>query len=77
MKLDQNWHKTVPEDPDMNPHGYAHIIFLQRHPKHTMEKRRPLQQMLLGKLDFCMQKTESKFVSFTLYQYKLKVDYRP
>jgi hypothetical protein len=28
----------------------------QRSPKHMMEKRQPLQQMLLGKLDFHMQK---------------------
>jgi hypothetical protein len=28
----------------------------QRSPKHTMEKRQPLQKMLLRKLDICMQK---------------------
>jgi hypothetical protein len=30
--------------------------FQQRCPKHMMEKRQPLQQMLLGKLGICMQK---------------------
>jgi hypothetical protein len=30
-----------------------------------MEKRQPLQQMLLGKLDIHMQKTETRYVSFT------------
>jgi hypothetical protein len=27
------------------------LIFWQRSPKHAMEKRQPLQQMVLGKLD--------------------------
>jgi hypothetical protein len=30
-----------------------------------MEKRQPFQQMLLGKLDICMQKTETRIMSFT------------
>jgi hypothetical protein len=51
MVLAQNsyedqWNRT--EDPDMNPHNYAHLIF-ERHQKHTIEKRLPLQQILLGK----------------------------
>jgi hypothetical protein len=41
------------------------------------EKRQPLQQMLLGKLDSHMWKTETKFLSITLYQYQLKMDQRP
>jgi hypothetical protein len=45
--------------------------FSQRHTKH-MEKRLPLQQKLLGKLDICMQKTETRSISFTLYRYQLK-----
>jgi hypothetical protein len=48
--------------------------FWQRHPKYTMEKRQPLHQVLLGKLDICMQKTETRSMSFTLYKYQLKVD---
>jgi hypothetical protein len=39
-----------------------------------LEKRQPLQQMLLGQLVICMQKTESRSVSFPLYKYQLKVD---
>jgi hypothetical protein len=39
-----------------------------------IEKRQPLQQMLLGKLDICIQKTETRFMSFNLYKYELKVD---
>jgi hypothetical protein len=30
-----------------------------------MDKRQPLQQMLLGKLDICMQKIETRSMSFT------------
>jgi hypothetical protein len=29
---------------------------------------------LLEKLDICMQKTETRSMSFTLYKYQLKVD---
>jgi hypothetical protein len=35
-----------------------------------MKKRQPFPQMLLGKLDICMQKTESRSLSFTLYKYQ-------
>jgi hypothetical protein len=38
----------------------------QRNPKHTMEKRQPLQQMLLGKVYIHMQKTETRSLSFTI-----------
>jgi hypothetical protein len=38
-----------------------------------MEKRQSLQQMLLGKLDICMQKTQTWSISFTHYKYQLKV----
>jgi hypothetical protein len=37
-----------------------------------VEKRQPL--MLLGKLDICMQKTETRFMSVMLHKYQLKVD---
>jgi hypothetical protein len=57
----------------MNSCSYAHLTW-QRPQKHTMEKRHSLQQMMLGKLDICMQKTETKAMSFTLYKYQLKVD---
>jgi hypothetical protein len=55
--------------------------FWQRCPKHMMggekkrkKKRQPLQQILLGKLGICMQKTEIRSMSFTLYKYQLKLD---
>jgi hypothetical protein len=34
--------------------------FWQSHQKHTMEIRQPLQQMLLGKVAVCLQKTETR-----------------
>jgi dTDP-4-amino-4,6-dideoxygalactose transaminase len=37
-----------------------------------MEKRQLLQQMLLGKLDTCQQKTETRSMFVTLYKYQLK-----
>jgi hypothetical protein len=50
--------------------------FWQRCQKHTMEKRQLLQQMLLGKLDICLRKIETRSVPITLYKYQLKVDLR-
>jgi hypothetical protein len=41
--------------------------FSQRSQKHTMEKRHPLQQMLLGKMFICLQKTETRYMFITLY----------
>jgi hypothetical protein len=48
----------------------------QRSPKHTMEKKQPVQQMLLGKLNIHMYITEIRSLSFTLHQNQLKVDQR-
>jgi hypothetical protein len=42
-----------------------------------MDKRQSLQQMLLGKLNSHMQKTETRSLSFTLYLNQLEVDQRP
>jgi hypothetical protein len=39
-----------------------------------MEKRQPLQLKLLGKLVSSLQKTETRSMFITLYQYKLKMD---
>jgi hypothetical protein len=58
----------------MNPCSYGHLIFWQRCQNHMMEKRQPLQQMLLAKLDICIQKTETRSMFVTLYKYQLKVD---
>jgi hypothetical protein len=52
---------------DMNPHKLCPPYFWQRHQKHIMEKRQPFQQMLLGKVVTCLQKTETKPMLVTLY----------
>jgi hypothetical protein len=39
-----------------------------------LEKTQLLQQMLLRKLDICLQKTETRAMFVTLYMYQLKVD---
>jgi hypothetical protein len=39
-----------------------------------MEKRQPHQQMLLGKLDICLQNTETSIMFITMYKYQLDVD---
>jgi hypothetical protein len=44
--------------------------FWQRYQKHMMEKRQPLQQMLLGKVVIHLQDgypSETRFISITLY----------
>jgi hypothetical protein len=51
----------------MNPDSHAHFMFYKVTKKHMMEKRQPLQQMLLGKLDICLQKTEARSMPVTLY----------
>jgi hypothetical protein len=42
-----------------------------------MEKRQPLQQMLLGKVVTCLQKPETRSMFITLYYYQLKMDQGP
>jgi hypothetical protein len=42
-----------------------------------MEKRQPLQQMLLGKVVIHLQETETRSMSITLYWYQLKMDQGP
>jgi hypothetical protein len=38
------------------------------------EKRQPFQKMLLGNLDICLQKVETRSMSSTLYNHQLKVE---
>jgi hypothetical protein len=56
------WNRT--EDPDMNPHNYAYLIF-DKDTK-NMEKDSSLQQML-GKVVIHLQKTETRPMFITLY----------
>jgi hypothetical protein len=49
-------------------------LFLTKKPKAYNEEKTPSSQMLLVKLDTCMQKTEITSMSYTLYKNQLKVD---
>jgi hypothetical protein len=64
IKTPQYWNRI--ENPYMNPHRYAHLIFDKGTQKHVMEKRQPLQQMLLGKMVIFLQKTETRSMPVTL-----------
>jgi hypothetical protein len=72
FRYEDKWNRI--EDPDMNPCSYAYITFDKGAKKYMMEKKQPLQQMFLGKLDICLQKTETRSMFVTLYKYQLKVD---
>jgi hypothetical protein len=67
----------------MNPCSYAHLIFdkgaqnVQDGEKTASSKRQPLQKILLGKLDICLQKTETRSTPVTLYKYQIKVNKGP
>jgi hypothetical protein len=61
----------------MNPYSYAYINFDKGTKNIQWKKRQPLQQMLLEKLDICMQNTESRSMFVNLYNYQLKVDQGP
>jgi hypothetical protein len=68
-RYEDQWNRI--EDSDMNPHSYTHLIF-DKGAKNIWWRKEPLQQMLLGKLDMCMPKTETRSLSFTLYKCQLK-----
>jgi hypothetical protein len=65
------WHKNRYEDQwngiedqDMNPPSYAHLTF-DKCTKNIHWRKR--QQMLLGKVVICLQKTETRSMPITLY----------
>jgi hypothetical protein len=62
-------HRKI-EDPDMNPHNYAYLII----DKTYDGKKTASSTNVQGKLDVCLQKTKTRSMSFTLYEYQLKVD---
>jgi hypothetical protein len=60
----KTWNKI--EDPDMNPHSYVHLIF-DKGAKNIWWKKTGSSKMLLGKVDICLQKTETRSMPVTLY----------
>jgi hypothetical protein len=63
-RYENQWKRI--EDPDMNPFSYAHLVF-DKGTKNMIEKRQPLQQILLGKVVIWLQKTETTSMFITLY----------
>jgi hypothetical protein len=51
----------------VNPHSYAYLTFDKGAKNIWWRKRQPLQQMLLGKVVICLQKTEIRSMPITLY----------
>jgi hypothetical protein len=49
----------------MNPCSYAQLIF-DKVAKNVQWRKEPRQQMFLGKLDICVQKTETRSMPVTL-----------
>jgi uncharacterized protein (DUF736 family) len=68
------WHKNRHEDqwsriedPDMNPHSYAHLIFNKGARNIRWRKKQLLQQMLVEKLVNCLQKIKTRSMPVILY----------
>jgi hypothetical protein len=57
------------EDAVTDPHSYSCAIFDKGTKIHWREKQ-PLLQLVLGKLDICIIKTETRSLVFTLYNSK-------
>jgi hypothetical protein len=56
------------EDPDMNPHSYSHLNFDKGPKTYTGEKI----ASSINVVKTCYQKTETRYMSFTLYKINSK-----
>ena len=58
--------------PDINPHTYGQLIF-DKGGKNIQWRKESLQQVVLGKLDSCMQINEVRTLPHTTHTNKLKM----
>jgi hypothetical protein len=63
-RYEGQWNRM--EDSEINPHSYAHLVF-DKAVKSVQWRKEPLQQMLLGKVVICRQKTETRSMPASLY----------
>ena len=61
----------------MDPQTYGQLIFDKAGNNVRWGGKKPLQQMMLGKLDGDMQKNETGPLSYTKHKNKFKMDERP
>ena len=59
------------EGPEINPHIQS-IIFQQCGQEYAIRKRESLQQLVLGKLDSCMESNEVRTHLHNIHKNKLK-----
>ena len=64
------------ESPEINVQTHGQLIFSQGVPVNPVGKGKPLQQMVLTKLDLHLQKYESEPLPLTSDKNKVKVDQR-
>ena len=61
------------ENPEINPDTYGQLIFDKGGKSIKWEKRRSIQQAMLGNLDSCMQINETRTHPHTTHKNKLKM----
>ena len=66
--LKEDFMNLTPKAREVNPYLYGQIIFNKKSQNHTVEKGKPLQQMVLGKLESHLQKNKTRLLSITTHQ---------